>query len=538
MFVSTVRHLSRNHASALVSALVVALVLAGCGGSDTADSSTDGETSFVAAVPSFFVTNLTPGSSGSSYVDYAVFTPLTQIDSGTGELVNAVAESLESEDQRVWTIRLKDGWTFHDGSPVTAQSFADSWNATADPANAMSGNFAVSIFEGYAEMNPTEGKATAKTLSGVKVVDDLTLEVTLNEPNALLPHMLASSTFAPLPESALADLKNFGTHPVGNGPYMLRDGGWKTGDQDIYLKAYEDYAGEPAKTDEVDLRVYQDTGTVYTDFQAGTVDLALLDGSDLADAKASYDGQVVDVQFPAVVYLGFPLYDKRFANPEVRKAISMAINREAIVDSLLQGLAVPATGLAPETLVGAGDVECSSCMYEPDTARQMLEAAGGWDGPMTLYTYQDPTNERVLEGIANQIRTTLGVEDVQFKALEIGQLYEKFAAKSSDGPSLAYAGASYPHIYAMADQMLRTGAFLNITGYDEQEFNALLDEAASASELDKTTELTQQAVETALEATPIAPLYWPQGGLAHAENLSNVEPEFLGGARLSRIEVG
>jgi len=511
------------------------LVLAACSGSS---DTSGGDDSFSVGVPNFFVQTLTPGGTGSSYVDYAIWSPLTRVDGQSGKLEMLVAGSVESTDNVTWTIKLKSGWTFHDGSAVTAKSFADSWNATALGANALSGNASFAMFKGYDKLNPAKGTQAAKALSGVRVVDDSTLEVTLNKPNALLPYILSATAFAPMPASAFQDLKAFGTHPIGNGPFKVKDGGWETGAQDIQLERFDGYAGTKATAGGVDLRVYQETGAIYTDFQAGTIDLALLDGADLASAKKDIPDQVVDVQYPAIVYLSFPLYDSRFANPGVRAAISMAIDREAIVKSLLAGRAAPASGLAPPTLVGGGEAKCASCTFDPQQAKATLQAAGGWNGPMVLYTYQDPTNEKVLQAVANQLRSNLGIEKVTFEAQPIGQLYEGFAGKAVKGPSLLYSGAPYPHIYAMADQMFSAGALLNVTGYDSTTFAGLLGQAASATDADTTTALAKQGAEQALADTPVAPLYWPLGGLVHAEKLSGVVPEVLGGARLAVVEVG
>ena len=123
-------------------------------------------------LPSFFVTNFAPGGTGGSNIDYAVWTPLTTIEAGTGELVPGVAEEWTTDDQKTWTITLQDGWTFHDGSPVTAQPFVDSWNSTATAANALNGNAPMNIIEGYDEMNPAEGEPSATELSGLNAVDE------------------------------------------------------------------------------------------------------------------------------------------------------------------------------------------------------------------------------------------------------------------------------------------------------------------------------------------------------------------------------
>ncbi|MFC7625571.1 ABC transporter substrate-binding protein [Microlunatus sp. GCM10028923] len=511
-------------------------VSAGCAaGPAASDTSSDG--SFVVAVAESIVQDLTPGASQASFVDYALFSPLTRVDPATGTVQNLVASSLETTDQVHWTIEIAPGWTFHDGSPVTAQSFADSWNTTATAANALSGNARMSIFEGYPAMNPEQGEPTATELSGVEVTGERTLSITLSAPNSLLPYILSASRFAPIPASAADDLKAFATHPIGNGPFRVRDGGWALGDQDVFLDRYDGYAGTKAAAASVNLRVYQASSNPYTDFEAGQLDVALIDGDDLVRAKESTPEAVVDVNLPAVVYLGFPLYDKRFSDVRVRKAIALAVDRETIVSSLLSGTAEPAKGIGPSLLAGADRVTCESCAYDPAEAKRLLADAGGWSGPLKLMTYQEPTNERVLEAIANQLRDNLGITDVSFEAQEIGQLYDGLRAKKSQSPNLLYSGAPYPHVYAMANQLLTAGAPLNVTGYDDEEFAAIMERAASAGTPEEATALAVQAADRGLAAVPLTPLYYPKAGLVHSDRVGSVSAEILGGAYLAGVTV-
>ncbi len=139
-----------------------------------------------------------------------------------------------------------------------------------------------------------------------------TLQVTLTKPNALFPTLLSSSSFAPIPKEASKDFAAFDQNPIGNGPFMVTGGGMKPGAQQVVFERYADYAGEKAKSASITLKSYQDSTAVYTDFQAGALDLALVDGNDLAQAKTDFPDQVVPVDYPAVVSLGFPTWDDRF----------------------------------------------------------------------------------------------------------------------------------------------------------------------------------------------------------------------------------
>ena len=485
---------------------------------------------------SYFLSHLMPGSSGGSNINNALFTPLTQFDAKSGKIVNAVADSIETKDEKVWTIKLKTGWTFSNGEPVTAQSFADSWNATANPKNAMLDTLDMAVFGGYDAMNPATGKSTATTLSGVKVVDPQTLMVTLGKPNALFPALLSSSSFSPIPTVASKNFTAFDQNPVGNGPFMVTGGGMKPGAQQVVLQEYPNYAGTKAKVASITIKSYQDPTAIYTDFQAGTLDLALVDGNDLASAKADFPEQVVPVSYPAVVSVNFPTWDPRFDNAQVRQAFSMAIDRPSIVDALLKGNGTAAKGLAPSVLPGGGQSSCKYCGFDAGKAKQALAAGGGFSGSLKIYTYSDPTMQSVIDAIANQWRTNLGV-DVSSEAQPIDQLYKNFTAKSLKGAFVVYAGTNVPHLYGLVNAIYTKAGALNTTGYASPAVAALLDKAQASTSNDQFTSLVQQASQTALDDARSVPLYQPTGGLLHTAKLSGVTPELLGGAELAKISV-
>ena len=492
--------------------------------------------SFTLGVNQYFVSHLMPGNSGGSNVNNALFTPLTQLDVGTGKIVDAVAESIETTDQKVWTIKIKMGWTFHNGEPVTAQSFADSWNATANPKNAMTSNLEMNIFAGYDAMNPASGTPKATELSGVKVVDDRTLKVTLNKPNALFPALLTGTSYAPITKNASKDFAAYDMNPIGNGPFKVTGGGMTPGAQQVVFERYADYAGEKAKAASITIKSYQDSTAIYTDFRAGALDLILTDGNDLASAKAEYANQIVDVAYPAVVTMGFPTWDDRFANPKLRQAFSMAIDRQSIVAALLKGNGTPAKGPAPPVLPGGGEADCAACVYDVDKAKALLADAGGFTGSVTLYTYTDPTNQAIVEAIANQLRTNLGIE-AKSETQPIDQLYKNFAAKSLKGAFVIYSGTNIPHLYGLVSALFTKASALNATGYSSKTVTDLLDKAQAAASPEEFTALVQQASKAALDDLQSAPLYQPTGGLLHSTKLSGVEAELLGGANLAKIAV-
>nr|WP_237536514.1 ABC transporter substrate-binding protein [Streptomyces sp. SID5785] len=530
-----VRHVRR--AAAVATVCVLLALLAGCGGGRPAGAAPgpDGG-SFSVGVPSWYVAHLTPAKAGKSSVADALWTPLTQIDD-SGKVVNAVADSMRSSDHRHWSISLKPHWTFHNGEPVTAQSFADAWNAAAYGPNAMPYGYLLAPVQGYADLNPLKGKPHRNTLSGVHVTGRLTFEVTLSKPLSDFPYVVASTVFAPLPKAAFADLTAYDRQPIGNGPYEVAAPGLRPGAQQLTLKRFDRYAGTKGGAARIVVKTYQDDATAYTSFQAGAVDLALAGGNNLAQASRTRPGQVTTATTGAVVYLGFPLWDQRFKDPRVRRAFSLAVNRKAITRSLLQRLGTPAHGIAPDTVAGGGKQTCAACSYDPDRARALLADAGGWHGHLTLATQQDPLYRTVLEAIVNQLRTNLGITDITLKTQPADQLYPNLAAHKLDGPFLLYLGAAYPTLYAPAEQLFSATSATNTTGYRDPAFTRLLDRAAGAPTAARSTALARQAERTALDTLPLAPLYHPVSGAVHAEELHGVRLDYLGDVRLPGITV-
>jgi peptide/nickel transport system substrate-binding protein/oligopeptide transport system substrate-binding protein len=520
-----------------VVATALAVTTAACSAGAGKAAAPAGEKSFAVGVTTYFLSHFTPGKPVGSNIDYALFTPLTTVDASSGKAVNALADSIETADNVTWTIRIKQGWTFHNGEQVTAQSFADSWNATAYGPNAMTNNYLFTGFKGYTDLNPAKGEPSAKTLSGVEVVDPATLRVTLTKPLSLLPYMLAQTPFSPMPKAAFTDLDAFDRKPIGNGPYQIDGQGLSAGTTKVTLRRFDAYQGQQGDAATIEAKSYQDEAAAYRDLQAGNVDVTLVTGNNLTDAAARFKDRLVQVPFPAVMYLGFPLWDERFSDVRVRQAFSHAVDRDTIVKSLLRGFGQPAKGLAGAGVPGGGAADCTACTYDPAKAKALLAEAGGWKGPLKLWTFQDPLNTVLLEAIGNQLRANLGIDAVTTQAQPVDQLYPNLGAKKIDGPVLLYMGAGYPHLYALTDQLFTKGNATNVTGYDDPDFVKLLDRAASAPQ-EEALGLTRQAAKVALDGLPLTPLFQPVGGLAHTARISGVRPEFLGGVVLASVKVG
>ncbi len=184
--------------------LSASLVLAACG-SDGDTGSSDGVVSIGIAEPQHLLPGNTHETSGAQ-VMAALYTPLIDYDENNKPF-EVGAESVSSTDNKTWTIKLKSGWTFHNGEAVNADSFINSWNYTAYGPNKQDNGYFLTRVEGYADLNPTDANVTptTKTLSGLKKVDENTFTVTLSEPFSEFKAMLGYTAFYPLPKAAFQD---------------------------------------------------------------------------------------------------------------------------------------------------------------------------------------------------------------------------------------------------------------------------------------------------------------------------------------------
>lgn len=500
------------------------IAVAGCSGSGSASG---GDGGFVMAADE--PDHLTPGRSAGAFDQiHALFAPLVKFGTDA-ELDYIQAKSVTSDDNVTWTIELRKGWTFHDGEEVTADNFARAWNATAYGPNAWANNGQLASIKGYAALNPPKGKPTAKKLSGVKVVDPYTLRVTLQAPDSQFPYKLGQPGFYPLPDVAFEDLEAYDESPIGNGPFQM-DGRWEH-DVSIAMTRYDDYGGEAANAESITFQIYSDITTAYTDVQAGTVDLSVLPQEKYKQAPDDFDDRLYSFDAVRLDWLGFPLWDTRFQDVRIRKAISMAIDRDAINDAIFGGLYRPATSLTPKTAIGGGtEGMCGeTCEFNPDKAKQLLEAAGGWEGPMEIWFPGGVGYDQTFEAIANQIRQNLGIEEVKLTSQPgFTQFLAALDEHKATGPFRGGWGSLYPSM-----QNLLTAVFTESGdghegsgGYVNDNVEKLIADGDSAPTPDKAVEAYKQAEQQVLTDLPVAPLFYAKYVGIHSENVSNVQIGF------------
>jgi oligopeptide transport system substrate-binding protein len=515
----------------------VALVTTACGGGGSDTPGTGGAQSDVTiSVNSTEPENpLVPGNTnetGGGKVIDALFSPLVEYNPRTAEPENLVAESIETTDSRVYTIRLKQ-WTFHDGTPVTAQSFIRAWNYTAYSPNGQQNASFFSQIQGYDQVHTEDPdgasgpqqapRPAAQEMSGLRAIDDRTLEVTLSEPFAVFPIMLGYRAFSPLPDAFFADQAAFEANPVGNGPFRFVS---RQPGVNIVVERNEQWPGTPKPSiGGAEFRFYESAEAAYADVVSNNLDfLEVIPPSGLANNLYETDlaGRSISQTYLGVQRLGFPLYDTRYQNPQLRQAISMAIDREAVNQQIFGGTRPPADGLVAPNVPGRTENQCGDlCTYQPERARQLFEATG-FQGPIELTSNADAGNAEWMQATCVTITQALGRECNFVPVPTFGEF--RSAINGRELSRLFRTGwvADYPSIENFLNPMYRTGAASNDGEYSNPAVDALLARADAAPSVEESNSLYQEAERMIIQDMPAIPVYFQSFQAGWSERLQTV----------------
>jgi len=447
-----------------------------------------------------------------------LFTRLVSF-SDTGQVLMAQAKSITSPDGKVWTIEIQPGWTFHNGEPLTAQSYADAWNWGALGSNGAILNYFFERIEGYDALNPAKGKATATTLSGLKVLGPTTLQVTLTAPFSQFPYQLGFDAFDPLPKAFFQDEKAFNEEPIGDGPYQM-DGKWQH-DHTINLKRYPGYKGTPGFADEIKMPEYTGTGD-FADLEGGNLDIDLVGSTHIAQALQEFPDTTIRRPSSSFFWLGFPLYDPKFQNKLLRQALSLAVDRGAVMKAILVN-ETPADSLAAPVLAGYRRGACQYCRLDVNQAKQKLAQAGGWTGQLVInFPGDDPVLEQAMEAVANQWRQNLGIQDIKLNPIDANSYFDVENAQKMTGPYWDGWVMDYPSIQDYLEPQYGKNGGYNFTGYTSPELDQLLAQADAAPTQAASIALYQKAEDLVTEDLPVLPWGYGRFNTVNRDTVTNV----------------
>jgi oligopeptide transport system substrate-binding protein len=505
-----------------------ALLVTACGGGDEETNGGTEEGGGEPGAPSggTFSTNLAEPSflapasecyeSECALVLDAVQDPLVLVDDETGELVyDGLAESIEpNEDRSVWTVKLKEGRTFQNDEPINADALIATWNFTADPANEADTAGFMSHIEGYGE---------GATLSGLKKVDDLTVEVTLSGAFSQFgQQMTYLPAFTPQAPACLADVKACNEAPIGSGPYQI-DGQWNH-DQGITVTKWDGYQGDlVGQADTIEFTIFPDLVAAFRAWQGGTLDIVdSVDPTIYAEAVQAAGDRQLQEPTADLDYMGFPTKTAPFDSKEYRQAISQGFDRQAVIDGVLNGQREPSTDIVTPPIPGSRDDACQYCEVDVDAAKEKFAAAGGQEGDtIELWFNAGAGHEGWVEAMGNELKNNLGV-NFSMKGTEWAQYLEILDAGDFTGPFRLGWGMDYPSPENFIRPIVATDGDSNYTGYSNKELDDLLVQGDQATAQEEAFQYYQQADDLALEDMPIIPLWSQIDTVIWSENVDNV----------------
>lgn len=520
--------------------LAVSLALAGCSGKSSSEATGTTAASTASMVVSVGISepkHLLPTNcteENGHVVLMSLFSGLVRWDEHL-QPVEVAAESITTTDNRTWVIKLKPGWTFHNGEPVTADSYINAWNAGAYGPNAHDGNYFFDKFAGYDEMNPLDAdkKPTAKKLSGLVKKDDLTFEVTLKDPYVNFKTMMGYTPFMPLPSVAFKNVAEneidptFEDAPIGQGAFKMK-GKWLH-DQLVEVERYDGYMGpDKPQIGGVAFRVYQTLTTQYQDLLADQLDIVpQIPLENIGGAKADLGDRYHESLGSTIQIIAFPTFDKRFANPDIRKAISMAIDRDAIVTTIFAGAQVSLRSFVAPFVPGFRENTCGeACTYDPAKAKSLFDAAGGAKavGGKIEFAYNvDGGHKPWIDAACNQLRTNLGVDCVANPQPRFADVLRKAQAKEPMGMFRLGWIADYPVIENYLGPLYSTTGSSNYYGYSNPEFDNLLKQGDRASSPEEALKFYTQAEDIVARDLPVLPMRYMKNTFGTSTRVANVE---------------
>jgi oligopeptide transport system substrate-binding protein len=535
---------------AVAGAAVAALAMTGLAacGSDEADTAEGGTLLFGNCAPQ---NPLVPANTnevcGGVVVD-SLFTGLVNYDPETAQPNNAVASSIESDDNQNWTITLNEGYTFHDGTPVTAESFVDAWNWASFGPNAAANGYFFSYIEGWDVLNPADPDddpetdntpaPKAETLSGLKATDDTTITVKLVQPQSSFPLQLGYTAFSPLPESFYEDPEAFGEKPVGNGPFQFESGNPETG---FVLTKFADYTGpDKPVIDGVDFKVYTDPATQYNDLLAGTIDFveqvpptALIDNQYQSDLG---EGRWVDKAVGIIQTATLPIYQDEYKDDvALARALSLAIDRELIVEKVYNNGRTPATGWVAPVVNGYEAGACGEwCTFDADKAKEQF-ADAKFKGPFSYaYNADGPGNKEAAEAICNSIKNTLDVECTPKPFQKFGAFRDAIGAREMTGPFRTGWQMDWPGMDNFLEPLYVTGASANDNDYSNPEFDKLIREGA-ALKGDEANAKYREAEKLLADDMSVIPLWYQSQQSGWSDRITDVQVTPFGTLDLTTV---
>ncbi len=449
-----------------------------------------------------------------SNIAYALFEGLTWIDERTTQPIPAAALNWDvSTDGRVYTFHLRPTGRWSNGDPVTAADFVYAYRRMLTPSFGAQYSYMLWAIKNAEAYN--EGKLTDFSQVGVKALDALTLQVTLEQPTPYLPALAAHSTWLPVHQATVEKYGRFDqrdsawTRPgnlVGNGPFVLK--AWIPNGKVVVEKNPQYYDSARVRLNRIEFFPMEDHQAEESAFRAGQLHVTYgLPYASISRVRREQPGTLQSDALLSSFYLFFNVRRAPFDNPKLRRALSLAVDRDTIAKNVLLGAQQAAASFTPPDC--GGYTPRASVPTDLALAKKLLAEAGYPDGrglpTIEVLSYQTESFVHVLEVIQAEWAKNLGIH-ITITPQELKMLF-----RNQHEGNFALAGASwiadYPDPLTFLGIMV-SGGGNNWPGWSDKTFDELLKKAGQTSDPAQRFEYFQQSEARLLDQAPLIPLFF------------------------------
>lgn len=470
--------------AALLLGLVAAVSVTGCsgGGSGGNESSGGGESSasgptlrMVGSDPLTLDPAIVTDADSANYI-VEIYSGLVTIDKDL-KIAPDIAKSWDvSADGKTYTFHLRNDVVFQQtGRQVTADDFKYSMERTASPdtASTTAETYLGDIVGAQEMIN-----GTADHISGIEVVDDFTLRITIDAAKPYFLAKLACPTAFVVDRTQIeSDPRNWSRKPNGTGPFMVKD--WKLGES-LTLQANDRYYGGVPSVKTVSFVLSGGSQlTMYQDDEVDVAGISMADIDRVRDPSDPLHSEYVSADEMSLYYLGFNTQKPPFDDPKVRQAFAMSIDLQKIDDVVLKDMAPVAHSIMPPGLPGY-NASATAASFDPEKAKQLLAESkyGSADGlgKITLNEVGvGATAGDDIQAMVQMWKDNLGV-DVQIQQTDEATFFQDLDKRSYQMFTAGWI-LDYPDPEDILDILFNSKSNQNTTGYDSPQVDQLLTQA-------------------------------------------------------------
>ena len=422
------------------------------------------------------------------------FTPDAKVVAGLAKSYDVTPDGI------TYTFHLRSGVKFHDGRPFVAKNVVATFQRVLDPATKGGRGWPLYPIKGAEDYAASK----AKTIAGLAAPDDSTVVVTLKEPFAIFPKLLAMPVTSIIPDNPSAD---FGQKPVGTGPWKFVE--WKHDDYLRFARNPDYFDGAP-KTDSLMARIIPEMSTATAEFAAGNVDVLSVPDQASKSWDADPEKKKLLTSAPALRFWYVAINTTRgpLTDVRVRQALNYAVDVNTMLSQVMAGRGAVAAGVVPPILGGA-DPDRKGYSHDIAKAKQLLAAAGHPNGiDVDLWAGTTDQSPRLSQTIqANLAEAGIRAKIVQRDASSVREA----ARKGQTDLTLKEWWADYPDAENFLYPLLHSknkGPGGNVSFYSNPHFDALIDQAHREQDEAKRNSLYTQADQIQFNDAPMVYLFF------------------------------